>query len=134
VSGALLQRGTVVAFMLVALTACSPLYLPPVPGDALVVEPRLRLLGDSVLEVAEDGALSLVVVLAEVPHEGWLAIQWFGPAGGVVASDSVWLERDDAGNSLTVALPEATTLRSGEWRAVVSWYGELVRQFRVLVP
>jgi hypothetical protein len=134
VSAAPLRPFTLVALLLVTLAACSPLYLPLVPGDALVAEPRLRLLGESVLDVADDGALRLDLTLAEVPREGWLAIQWFGPAGGVVASDSVWLDRDDAGRSLTVAPPAATTLRSGEWRAVVSWYGELVRQFRVLVP
>jgi hypothetical protein len=134
VKGATLRAGALLASSVLLLVACTPLYLPPIPGDALVPEPRLRLLGESGLSAAEGAQLQLTLLVGEVPHPGWLAVQWFGPAGGVVASESLWLEREDAGHTVRLSLPEGIPLRPGEWRAVVSWYGELVRQFRLRLP
>jgi hypothetical protein len=121
------------AVALVALTACTPLYLPPLPGDALVAVSHLRLDGSSRLDQGGGGAsapLVLTLDVLEVPEDGWLAVQWFAPAGGAVASESVWLTPSDAGSSRSVTTPADVTLRPGEWRAVVSWYGRIVRQFR----
>jgi hypothetical protein len=119
-----------------ALTACVPLYLPPVPGDALVPEPRLRTGGDSMLEVVRQDdrtALLFRLELVEVPTAGWLAVQWFGPAGAARASESVWIAPADAGSAIALRSPPELAVTAGEWRALVSWYGTIVRQVRVVV-
>jgi hypothetical protein len=118
-----------------ALAACTPLYLPPQPGDALVAEARMRLHGTSRLTVVDDEArLLLTLDIAEVPHAGWLAVQWFGPSGGEAASESLWLTPEDANTIRTLTPPDGLSVRAGEWRAVASWYGRAVRQFRTDVP
>jgi hypothetical protein len=123
------------AGILAGLVACTPLYLPPGPGDALVAESRMRLEGTSRLAASAHGpGLLLTLDVAEVPEEGWLAVQWFPPSGGVIASESLWLTPADAGTSRTIRPPDDLELRAGEWRAVVSWYGRVVRQFRVELP
>jgi hypothetical protein len=120
--------------MVVTVTAgCRPLYLPPLPGDALTVEPAVRLGAESRLELVDEPAgplLRLTLVVQEVPFDGWLAVQWFGPAGGAIASDSVWLEGGTAGATVRLDAPASLALTPGEWRALASWYGDVVRQFR----
>ena len=120
-----------------ALAACTPLYVPLVPSDMLTPEPAFRLHGDA--RLALDGAddaprLTLHVRAAEVPGPGWLAVQWFGPSGPALASDSLWFDADEVDVARSLAAPEQLRLRPGEWRAVLSWQGRLVRQLLVVVP
>ncbi|MBA2666367.1 MAG: hypothetical protein H0U69_04960 [Trueperaceae bacterium] len=133
-SGALARA--LAAMLLIALASCTPLYFPPLPSDALVPEARLRLAGSSTLvpTAAEDPFLRLRLDVAEVPDDGWLAVQWFGPSGGEVASASIWLTRSDAGGTHLLHPPADVAHRAGEWRALVSWYGQVVRQFRTELP
>ena len=111
---------------------CTPLYLPPVP--AAVPDAPVTSLGDaSALEVV-DGVLRLHVILAGVSRDGWLALQWYAPRGAEVASDSSWVEPSDVGTGRTFSLPRSIDAVAGEWRAVVSFDGRVVRQFRATVP
>lgn len=127
-----------IATLALLLGACAPLYVPLVPGDTLTPEPTFRLRGDALLEVvtgADDAATLLLRVRAdEVPEAGWLAVQWFGPAGGARASDSLWFETDDVGRERLWPAPPQLRVSAGEWRAVLSWQGRVVRQLRVEVP
>ncbi|MEJ2666874.1 MAG: hypothetical protein P8Z81_07225 [Deinococcales bacterium] len=130
------RRSRALALVLVltvaALPGCSPLYLPPVP--ARVPVPQLPQLGDASSLRVENGTLVLHVVLDNVPEEAWLAVQWFAPDGRQVASDSVWVTPADVGQGRTLSLPSRTALTSGEWRAVTSMRGRVLRQFSVEVP
>lgn len=121
-----------------ALTACTPLFLPPVPSDTLTPPPAFRLSGESRLALRSggDGAplLQLTLVADEVPEGGWLALQWFGPSGAERASDSLWFEPGDVGRERMWDSPPQLEVTAGEWRAVLSWRGRLVRQLRVDVP
>ena len=125
------------AAILLALSACTPLYVPLIPSDMLTPEPAFRLHGDALLELAgtaEAPILTLRLRAAEVPGPGWLAVQWFGPSGPALASDSLWFDADEVDVARSVTAPEHLTLRPGEWRAVLSWQGRLVRQLLVVVP
>lgn len=126
------------AALVLLLGACSPLYVPLVPGDALAPEPSFRLRGDARLEVvtgADDAPTLLLRVRAdEVPEAGWLAVQWFGPAGAARASDSLWFDAADVGRERLWPAPPQLRVSAGEWRAVLSWQGRVVRQLRVEVP
>lgn len=125
------------AALLLGLSACTPLYVPLIPTDMLLPEPAFRLHGDARLELAgRPGApiLTLHLRAAEVPGPGWLAVQWFGPSGPALASESLWFDADEVGVARRLAAPEQLTLRPGEWRAVLSWQGRLVRQLLVVVP
>ncbi len=133
-------RSTVAALLaaaLLALSACTPLYVPLIPSDMLVPEPAFRLHGDAHLALAgtpDEPTLTLRVRAAEVPGPGWLAVQWFGPSGPALASDSLWFDADDVGLARSLAAPEHLSFRPGEWRAVLSWQRRLVRQLLVTVP
>ena len=117
--------------VLVALAACTPLYVPPVPARLPVHE--VAQLGDgSSLRYAE-GTLTLHVVLERIPEAGWLAVQWFAPDGTEAASDSVWVGPQDVGEGRTLRLPSRVTVGAGEWRAIVSLKGDVLRQFRTTV-
>lgn len=122
-----------VSLALLALggTACRPLYLPPIP--AREEAPVWPALDDASSLVVDAGRLTLHVVLARVPEPGWLAVQWFAPDGGEAASDSVWVEPSDAATGRTFVLPQGATVAQGEWRAVVSLRGRILRQFHVEV-
>ena len=137
-SAASARRRLVAAALALLLAACTPLYLPPVPSDALAPVPSFRLRGASVLEVvaAADGEATLRLTLTadEVPEGGWLALQWFGPSGAARASDSLWFEPEDVGRARRWDAPPQLRLEPGEWRAVLSWRGRVVRQLRVDVP
>ncbi len=114
---------------------CRPLYLPPVP-DSVSVAPMARLGSDSGLRVGPPGGgLRLHLMLLGVPQAGWLAVQWFAPDGREAASDSVWVTPQDEGQGRTLELPaNAGPASAGEWRAVVSMHGVVLRQFRLAVP
>jgi len=131
-----LLRGAGVTLALVGLLAglggCRPLYLPPVPAPQEV--PRVAQLGDASSLRLDGGVLVLHLVLAEVPRAGWLAVQWFAPDGTEAASDSVWVTPADVAQGRTSTLPPRARLAAGEWRAVASLGGTVLRQFRVEVP
>jgi hypothetical protein len=119
-------------WLLLALTACTPLYLPPVPArDPVPQVARLSLGNTSVLTLSA-GTLQLSVSLERVPEEGWLAVQWFAPNNRQVASDALWVGPQDEQFRRTFFLPQPPT--EGEWRAVVSFGGSYVRQFVYRVP
>jgi hypothetical protein len=124
-----------VGVLLTSSGGCRPLYLPPVP-DSVNVTPMARLGSDSGLRVGPPGgALRLHLVLLAVPQAGWLAVQWFAPDGREAASDSVWVTPQDEGQGRTLGLPaNAGPATAGEWRAVVSMDGVVLRQFRLAVP
>ncbi len=126
------------AVLLVALAACRPLYLPPIP-DELPFEAGVRVAAYAT-GVGADGRPQVEVTLADLSEAGWLAVQWMAPNGRQAASASTWLEPVEAGGSeaATAALPGATfvlpadvQLVPGEWRAVLSFSGRLLRQFTI---
>jgi|OM-RGC.v1.026426421 hypothetical protein len=122
-----LLRGCLLTLSVVTLTACMPLFLPPVPAELPTIEPRLRV-GEA--EIAwHEGEPTVMLQIREIEREGWLALQWFPPSGGEVASASVWLDATLVGTELTVPFPVGVPReRSGRWRVVVSWDGAFVRQ------
>jgi len=117
-----------------SLSACRPLYVPLVPDDAPLPVARTRLAADSEL-VLVNGRPSLTLVVAALAPGaaagGWLAVQWFGPSGRLEASESRWLDAAGEGMSLNFVLPPDIALAQGEWRAVASLGGFVLRQFRV---
>ncbi len=117
--------------LLLGLGACTPLYVPPVPERVPVHE--VAQLGDASALRLRDGVLTLHVVLDRIPDAGWLAVQWFAPDGTEVASDSVWVAPANVGEGRTLVLPPRVSPSAGEWRAVVSLRGEVLRQFRATV-
>lgn len=124
-------RSMLPAVLLVGLvlSACMPLYLPPVP-DPPPYEAGTRISSSST-ELATDGHPLLNVTLTEMKAAGWLAIQWMAPSGREAASESVWLEPDHP--SAVLRLPDDVELVAGEWRAVVSFGQVLLRQFTFVV-
>lgn len=126
---------------LCALSACMPLYVPLVPESPAA--PAAVTLGDSVtlaatsrldLAVGRPRLVLTVVATGPVSTEqrgGWLDVQWFGPSGSQAASQSVWVEPGQVGDELEFELPGDVVAGKGEWRAVVSMDGVLLRQFRV---
>ena len=142
------------AALLLVLGACRPLYLPPIP-DELPFEAGVRVAGYST-GVGPDGRPRVEVTLADLSEAGWLAVQWMAPSGRQAASASTWLEpaqpagtaadaeakadanaeanaEADAGAlpSAAFALPADVELVPGEWRAVLSFGGKLLRQFTI---
>ena len=131
-----MRRATVAAALatvvVVAFTACMPLYVPLVP-EAPSVPTGARVTDASSLAiVAGRPRLELNLVPGDaLPGGGaWLAVQWYGPANTLVASDSVWVEGSDASVHV-FDLPPDVEVSAGEWRALVSLEGTLLRQFRV---
>jgi len=122
----------VVAALAGVLAGCRPLYVPPVPRP--LPTPGVAQLGDASALVLAHGTLALHMVLAAIPEAGWLAVQWFAPDDTEAASDSVWVAPADVGQGRTLLLPARVTLSAGEWRAVASLRGQVLRQFRVEVP
>ena len=123
------------AALLLLPTACTPLYLPPVPNTqdrTVEIAPRLNLTGSSGLRLRGD-RLELSVFLTEVPEEGWLSVQWFSPQNRQAASDSLWITEADVDLSRFFVLPEDVALQAGQWSAVVSYDGNLIRQFSIAV-
>jgi hypothetical protein len=121
-----------------ALTACVPLFVPPVPIDVVTPAPAWRVAGSTELRAVRDGEgrvawLRLRLRFDEVPAPAWVAVQWFGPAGGERASGSWWVEPSDVGRVLTWDTPADVELSPGTWRAVVSVGDRLLRQLDVVV-
>lgn len=115
-------------------TACRPLYIPLVPADGMPEPHPTRLTGASALTLGENGRPRLDTAVLDLPSAGWLAVQWLGPDGREAASESAWLELDANGSTLAFELPADVALRPGEWRAVVSFEGEFLRQYLLNVP
>ncbi len=127
----MLRLGLLLLSALVLLTACRPLYLPLVP-DSPPYEPGARLVSvQAELDVAGRPRLELSVV--DVAAPAWLAVQWLAPSGREQASESVWVEPEGA-SAIVLSLPADVALVRGEWRAVVSLGGRLLRQFTFTVP
>lgn len=120
--------------LLVALGACRPLYVPLVPDDAPEPAQRTRLADRSTL-TAENGRPLLTLVVGKLAPEAaegdWLAVQWYGPSGALAASESRWVDAASEGAELIFELPPDVDTAPGEWRAVVSLGGYVLRQFRV---
>ncbi len=127
------RRGGLALALAVALAACTPLYLPPVPEPMPTLEPRLRL--DEIRIDRLAGAPALAFVPREVPEPGWAAVQWFPPSGAEVASASVWLDGERVGYVVRLAFPDDVAReRAGRWRAVLSFGGRIVRQLEWTEP
>jgi len=128
-------------FMLAALAllltsaspSCRPLYLPPLPEMLPVLEEQTRLSGVRLREVF--GTLQLSFVPVALPADGWLAVQWFPPAGPEVASQSVWLDAATLGRTVRLSWPSDVSRETpGRWRAVLSFAGRVVRQVEWIEP
>ncbi len=116
---------------LLLLGGCTFTYIPPL-REARAPEPRLSILDQSALKQSET-SLELNLRLATVPEADWLTVQWFDPANDEVAAESVWIGPAPKPQAVAVSLPARTALKDGLWRAVVSYQGELARQFSVTV-
>ena len=133
------RRSPVVLTLALILTllapACVPLFVPPLPSERLEPQPAFRLHGDARLErlAEDDGRLLLVIRAAEVPSPGWLVVQWFGPSGPARAAESVWFDAELLGAEVRLDTPPGLEVTPGEWRAVLSWDGRVVRQLRIEV-
>ena len=127
-----LAGATALVVLAAVLVSCMPLYVPPVP-EAPSVAVGARLSEASELTAAGGRprlTLTLVPGDALVSSGAWLAVQWYGPANTQAASDSVWVEgREPSVHAFE--LPPDVEVVQGEWRAVVSLDGVLLRQFRV---
>ena len=120
-----------------ALVACTPLFVPPVPGDALSAAPTWRLAGDAELRAStflEGPRLRVRFRFEAVAADAWVAVQWFGPAGGERASVAVWVAQADVGRTFAVDLPDDVALEPGAWRALISVEGRVLRQLDAVVP
>ena len=111
------------------LSSCTFLYIPPII-EAEVIAERLNIEGSRGLFLEND-ELSLSVQLNRIPHEGWLNVQWYAQTNEEVASDAFWLTRSNEGYTLSYGLPSYVDLAEGTWRAVLSFEGQLLRQFSI---
>lgn len=110
---------------LLLLLGCAPLYLPLVPeAPSVASAPRVK---DARAELSGEGRPRVEVSLAGDIVPGWLAVQWFAPSGGEAASEAAWVS--GAGESALFTLPGDVELKAGEWRAVLSFNGRVLRQF-----
>ena len=131
------RRGVLLATAAVALTACTPLFVPPAPSDALVASPAWRLAGDAELRASvfsDDPRLRVRFRFDAVATDAWVAVQWFGPTGGERASVAVWVTRGDEGRPFAVDLPDDVVVVPGGWRALISVQGRVLRQLDAVVP
>ena len=134
------RRGALIVALAAAtatLSACTPLFVPPVPSDALVAAPAWRLAGDAELRASVFGdgpRLRVRFRFEAVATDAWVAVQWFGPTGGERASVAVWVTQDDVGRPFAVDLPEDVAITPGAWRALISVDGRVLRQLDALVP
>ncbi len=114
------------------LGSCTFTYIPPL-REARVPAPRLTIVDNKSGLEQNETSLRLTLELATVPEADWLAVQWFDPGNDEVAAESVWLEPAPDSQAVTVPLPPRIALEDGLWRVVVSYQGELARQFSVTV-
>jgi len=122
---------------LAALSAgCRPLYLPiTTEGPPVAKAPSLN--SEAALSwSAVSQRLELRLRLLGAEGGGWLAVQWLAPDGREAASASTWVtsEGGESGAVLLVSPPDLEGLAPGEWRAIVSYEGRLLRQFRAVIP
>lgn len=110
-----------------------PLYVPPVPPDPIEIRHPVELTGDSRLEVRGDGLVARIGV-RDVPHAGWLALQWYDPMLRQVASDSIWVEAATDVQRHLIAAPASVDVRPGRWRLVLTFDGMVLRQLEAVVP
>ncbi|MBS3966592.1 MAG: hypothetical protein KGZ60_04990 [Truepera sp.] len=116
---------------LLALSSCAFTYIPLIP-EARTLPPSLDLRGSAGL--LQDGdSLALHLTLREVPAADWLAVQWYAPDNRIVASESIWVDPSSASTTRVFFLPAEATWQPGLWRAVVSFQGQVVRQFSLAV-
>lgn len=131
------MRLAALAAVLLLLPACTPLFWPPVPQDALVAEPAWRLAGDARLSLLQgaDGRplLRATARLLELPRPGWLSVQWYGPSGGERASEARWMSEEDVGRLSAWLLPADVQVVPGPWRVLLSADGRPLRQLDLLV-
>ncbi|MFN2321875.1 MAG: hypothetical protein ABR510_02815 [Trueperaceae bacterium] len=130
-------RTVALATAAVALTACTPLFAPPVPTDTLAPAPAWRLAGEAELRAtvfSDDPHLRVRFRFDAVAADAWVAVQWFGPTGGERASVAVWVARGDEGRPFAVDLPADVAVEPGAWRALISVGGRVLRQLDAVVP
>lgn len=132
----LTSRQSVLALALVLmaaglLTSCRPLYLPPIPAEVPFTT-QVRSTSASGVSIGPRGYPTIELELINVSEAGWLAVQWLTPKGSEAASESVWVEAATE-QSVNFTLPTDVELRSGDWRAVVSLNGQLVRQLNFTI-
>lgn len=121
------------ALLALGLGGCRPLYLPPVPSTLPPFPQELRLAEARILATGEQRVV--VVVPERVPRSGWLAVQWFPPAGEEIASASRWITPEDVARTVRIVLPTGVAIdREGRWRALLSFEGRIVRQLDWIEP
>lgn len=118
------------ATLILTVTACQPLYIPPVPAPLELPE-RYEIDASARLD---EGRPLLIIELGNVVEPAWLAIQWFAPNNREVASESIWITPADEGGTLSRGLPADVEVTSGRWRAILSVAERVVRQLSVEVP
>ena len=113
------------AVLAALLTSCTYTFLPLVP-EKVKAEPRLVTTGETRLERQDDG-LVLVVRLSRVPSEGYLS--------AFLYRDDVKLGEDSRliGPGSTEASFRFPGAQVGEYRAMLFWGGETLRQLELAV-
>ena len=128
------MRALLITFLILNLSACVPLYFPPVPSrDREPMVDQIDI-GNSAGVRLRGERLELSLQLNAVPDEGWLAVQWYSPKNVQVASDALWVGKADAGLGRLILLPGDIEVVPGQWRAVVSFESNLLRQFSLTIP
>lgn len=117
--------------LLTLLPGCAFTYVPLIP-EAQSLPPSLDLRGSPGL-LREGEGLALYVTLREVPAADWLMVQWYAPNNRVVASESTWIDPSSMGSTRVFFLPAEVKWQPGLWRAVVSFQGQVARQFALEV-
>ena len=129
---AALRRLTFVAVALL-IVGCRPLFVPGVPERLPPFADELRLAEVRIVRLGE--RLDVAFVPERVPQAGWLAVQWFPPAGAEVASASAWLTSEREGHTVRIRFPDDVAREpDGRWRAVLSFDGRVVRQLDWIEP
>ncbi len=118
--------------LVLLLSACAYTYIPPIPRTQAMPAPTFTVAPSSEL-FQEARTLRLRLRVTEVPAADWVAVQWLGPRNQVASSESIWFEPASALQQADFTLPDDVTLTPGEWRAVVSYRGQVARQFSVEV-
>lgn len=128
-----IARLLAVVVLALGVAACRPLYLPVVPETLPPFAEELRLSEVRIVRLGD--RLDVALVPERVPRPGWLAVQWFPPAGAELASASAWLTPEREGRTLRIAFPsDVERDSSGRWRAVLSFDGTIVRQLEWSEP
>lgn len=115
------------------VVGCRPLFVPGVPERLPPFAEELRIAEARIVTLGEH--LDVVFVPERVPRAGWLAVQWFPPAGAEAASASTWLSPQRVGRTVRIRLPDDVAREpAGRWRAVLSFEGRIVRQLEWSEP